>query len=67
MLGYLGKALAFICMACPLMIGLLALHVPHTVVMIVWVASGILGRETLGRRLDEIDREDEAEKRKQRR
>ena len=58
MFGYLGKVLFFMILAQPFEIGMYLLGFPTWLVFTIWIALGVIGRETLGRKIESIDRRD---------
>lgn len=58
MFAYLGKVLFFMILAQPLEFGMYLLGFPTWLVFVIWIAAGVIGRETLGRKIDAIDQRD---------
>jgi len=58
MLGYLAKVAFFMILAQPLELGMYMLGFPTWLVFVIWIALGVIGVETLGRKIDAIDRRD---------
>lgn len=55
MFAYVGKVLFFMVLALPLAIAVKVAGFQDWTMLAVWVAAGIAGRETIGRKIDRMD------------
>lgn len=60
MVAYIGKVLVFMVLALPAPVVMRRLDYPDWSMFVVWTSIGVIGRETVGRKLDRLDQGDPA-------